>query len=610
LFVCFLAFSSLVLGFGPYVAPNLASDYRPACPALTTLANHGELPHTGWFSLDGMISAMKANFNICPSLVHLFFDFGYTVPGAQNAKFPFPSSYIFTLGQLQTPEGGEHDASLSLLDNEEGVNTTLYNAAKGALLITFSTDGQFMTLNDLHSAHLAAMNRSDILNNRTAANRPPDLAFRTLGDMCLLWLAFGSQPINNTQLLTFLGGQFPTNSWPKATTEFCVDDMVSCMWPYLGQTVPLNDFIGFQLCTQLIGLGGGNPPLSDQICYDNFPQANIPVTPLNWVGLNYPQPTLGDPFTSIWPLALKFPSNQADVNCALNATQLVAARRGTLLQYYFALTAANYVQLQALATPVFVNSSSTSIHQAAAGDYYGLEEIIEYVSLVVPSLNGGYVWFSPSVLDVSSVKYFPQNATIFAKQTHKTTFDCYQFPNGKNPTGICHSPTVNGIAGGMFTFESCGTKVVQYISNFDDYTNEAAVRESNSWDTCWRAMAYCTGVNQIFGGSFEACAGYMAQIPTVSCKQSVLRGNNTVCRGLHSFLAKFRPDLHCPHVSAGSTVCIDDHCDEVICPNQLSRLDYRWSPIPPKSCNAATGLPKFAFFHLLLLLSSLILIMY
>jgi len=269
------------------------------------------------------------------------------------------------------------------------------------------------------------------------------------------------------------------------------------------------------------------------------------------------------------------------------------------------------LSLNYLRHPFFLNSNNTAIHQAAAGDYYGLEEIIEYVSLVVPSLNGGYVWFSLATLDPTSVFYFPQNATIFAKQTtHKTTFDCYSFPTNKNPQGICHSPVVDGIAGGMFTFESCGTKVVQYISNFDEYTNEAAVRESNAWDTCWRAMAYCKGNNTIFGGSFFTCAGYMQQIPTVSCRQSVLRGNNTVCRGLHSFLAKFRPDIHCPHIAPGSQTCLDSHCDEIVCPRQLKPSDYRWSPVAPRSCNAATGLPKIALFQLLFLLSTLFLILY
>jgi hypothetical protein len=257
--------------------------------------------------------------------------------------------------------------------------------------------------------------------------------------------------------------------------------------------------------------------------------------------------------------------------------------------YYLALQAGSYEELVGIATPLFYPSNTTSIHQAAAGDYYGVEDIIEYLTLVIPSLNQGYVWFSPSHIVEGSIRYFPDNATIFVQQTHKTTFDCYKLPPADlSNTGECRSPLVDGISGGMFTFKSCSAQVVQYISNFDDYTNRGAVRAGSAWDTCWKAMAFCKGENEIFDGDFEKCVAFMNQIPVVACETAVLRGNSSTCRGLHSFLAEHRPDLHCQHIAADSKPCVDDHCGgDLVCQGDYPPGHWKWSAVVSDRCPPA-----------------------
>lgn len=585
-----LSLLSIALGYGIYMPPG-PGDQRPPCPLINALANHGEIPRDGWFTREGLIHAIERTANMCSDLSDIFFQFGFTLPTAITPLFPFNESWILNIRALETFNGGQHDASVSRVDFKNG-NSTNYNETYfNNTFLRWSTDGETMTLDDIYAGH----NYAGDLSNASAFDR-----FRGSGDMALLWNAFGRQPIPITDLLTLFRGRLP-DSWANrgTTATWCTREILEVILTEQYGPLPFSDTQLYTACKTFAG------PADSTICENAFPSVVEPVTPLNWVGVSYTavQP-LGDPFDALWEVALKFPSKNVDENCALNATQLLQARLLTLAEYYAALQAPTFEQVVALASPIFVNSDETSIHQAAAGDYYGVDDIIEYITLVIPSLNGGYVWFSPSVLDPTSVKYFPQNATVFAKQTHNTTFDCYEYPNILNPDGLCNSPVVKGIAGGMFTFTNCGTQITQYISNFDAYTNEAAVRSSNNWDNCWRIMRHCTGNNTQYGGVWENCMRYMQLIPTTSCKNSVLRGNTTVCRGLHAFLTEYRPNIHCPHTGPDSKTCHDADCDEVVCPGDFPPGDYRSSVVPPISCTSDSSVLAGSFLMVVLSLVS------
>lgn len=63
----------------------------------------------------------------------------------------------------------------------------------------------------------------------------------------------------------------------------------------------------------------------------------------------------------------------------------------------------------------------------------------------------------------------------------------------------------------------------------------------------------CTGANQVYP-SLAACASFLTPLPV----RRVEEGNIVACRQYHAPLARFRPDLHCPHVGpTGGGKCVD-----------------------------------------------------
>jgi hypothetical protein len=250
---------------GPYQDP-VPGDQRPPCPALNTLANHGELPRTGWFSKDGLINAIHKNFRMCPALADLFFQMGYIIPSAQTKGVPFPESYIFSLAHLQTPEGGEHDASLSRLDRVEG-NSTLFNLERAKLSLSFSSDGKKITAQDLNKAHLAALKRSDKLNPKRDAKERSGIAARGLGDLSLLYFGLGGgKPIAIDDALTFLSGKFPKDFQPGK--DWCVRDTIDLFWHLRGLPGNPPEPVGFLICEGLVN--GGGTGIVTTLCTDNY----------------------------------------------------------------------------------------------------------------------------------------------------------------------------------------------------------------------------------------------------------------------------------------------------------------------------------------------------
>jgi len=258
---------------GEYKDPA-PGDQRPPCPALNTLANHGELPRTGWFSKDGLLHAIKKNFNMCPALADLFFQMGFIIPTAQSKDKPFPESWIFSLAHLQTPEGGEHDASLSRLDRIEG-NSTLFNADRAKLTLSYSTDGKRMTAEDLNKAHGAALDRSDKVNPKRDAKDRASIAARGLGDLSLLYFGLGGgKPINNDDMLTFLSGRFPKNF--KQPPEWCVRDTIDLFWHLRGLPGKPPEPVGYLICDGLVSSGGSG--IVSTLCPDNYRVNQFEIT--------------------------------------------------------------------------------------------------------------------------------------------------------------------------------------------------------------------------------------------------------------------------------------------------------------------------------------------
>ena len=79
---------------------------------------------------------------------------------------------------------------------------------------------------------------------------------------------------------------------------------------------------------------------------------------------------------------------------------------------------------------------------------------------------------------------------------------------------------------------------------------------------CDTIQQYCVGEYQVYD-SKNKCRDFMDSIPPTSkapgCQLNM--GNSSYCRFAHTLLTKYRPELHCKHVSPDSDgKCSDDLC--------------------------------------------------
>ena len=79
------------------------------------------------------------------------------------------------------------------------------------------------------------------------------------------------------------------------------------------------------------------------------------------------------------------------------------------------------------------------------------------------------------------------------------------------------------------------------------------------------------------------CMSFMESIPKVSCENEFLNGDNSVCRFKHSFMAQFRPDVHCPHMGRETYACSDVGCEELACGGTPGDIEF--TGILPTECS-------------------------
>jgi len=202
----------------PYQPPG-PGDARPPCPALATLANHNELPRTGWVSEKGLLSALKRVFNVCPELPGRLFTTAFIKEAPP--QYPPPVSEIYTLALLQLRPNQKMEAALSRTDAEAG-NMTLFNEEIFLQTVSHSKDGKYMTLDDFINARRANLERTA---KRTGRPVSKDSVFRTAGDIGFIWLGFANRkPILISDLKSFFQGKFPENWSPPE--PWCIVDWV------------------------------------------------------------------------------------------------------------------------------------------------------------------------------------------------------------------------------------------------------------------------------------------------------------------------------------------------------------------------------------------------
>jgi hypothetical protein len=160
---------------------------------LQALANHGELNHDGTFNKDQLINALDRNAGMCTGNAKVNFDVLWIrEPLAAGQPGP-PNNWEFDQSHMLTYVGGNRDGDLAHDDAIYG-DVARFNATKWAITTSmFSSDGQTMGLWDLLRAQQYWLQISNIANNRTD---PVQIASHNdvgVGNVGLVWLAFGQK---------------------------------------------------------------------------------------------------------------------------------------------------------------------------------------------------------------------------------------------------------------------------------------------------------------------------------------------------------------------------------------------------------------------------------
>ena len=218
----------------------------------------------------------------------------------------------------------------------------------------------------------------------------------------------------------------------------------------------------------------------------------------------------------------------------------------------------------------------------AAGTYTGIEQVIEYISLVVGSLNNGFAYYYDSVIS-NLGEYFPTNSSYAFQVAQKSQFYCTVLPSA-NDSGICETGAIDSLALHHVTWKPCTALIKQYVIAYDDQQNYLATKGASPVTVCTRHERYCADdENNKQFDSFLDCMNFMESIPSVSCGAEIFNGDNMLCRFKHSFMAPFRPNVHCPHLGRETYACSDVGCEELACGGAPGDIDF--TGVLPTECS-------------------------
>ena len=216
----------------------------------------------------------------------------------------------------------------------------------------------------------------------------------------------------------------------------------------------------------------------------------------------------------------------------------------------------------------------------AAGTYTGIEAVIEYITLVVGSINGGFAYYYNST--ISDFKNFPTNSSTAFQVAQKAQFFCTVLPSASDP-GVCDTGEMDALALHHITWKPCTALISQYVIAYDEQQNYFATKGLTLTSVCNRHQRYCTGKNQQYA-DFIDCMSFMERIPSVSCTNAIFNGDNAICRFKHSLMVQFSPDVHCPHIGRETYACTDEDCGGVLtCDGKPGDITY--TAILPNECS-------------------------
>jgi len=564
---------------------------------LQALANHGEINHDGTFNRDQLTHALYRVTGMCVEQAATQFD-ALWIRDPTNAGQPGPpDTWEFDQSHMLTYVGGERDGGIAHTDAIWG-DPTKFNATKMTITNSFSSDGTTMGQWDLLAAHNYWLNISNFDHNRTDPAQIQAHGSVGILNMANLWILFGKQNVSKTDLATFLSGRFPDNF--TRPEDWCFRDLLQGIFTLntFGKA-PLDDELLYLICKQaLIGISAPE----SYLCETEFAPYFPPVAPRDSTLSTYPnKPIPLDPGTraKAFRMGAQFAFNDPDENCPMDAATLQAARLQTIQAYFLATQTAtnNYAAFEAELLPLFLNDNNSRIINNAAGIFSSPKIVAEYTALTIPALNNGFAWFGPPTVHQETFQYFPNNATVITDNTQLVAFVCTDLPIVNPLTGQvfsdgkCESPLIPAAQSTMITFVPCSPIMKQFIVAFDDLTEKMAVYGFSAFRTCWYHDRYCTGKNRQYN-SYTDCISFMNSVPHVSCNW-LLQGNSQQCRGLHAFLAKLDPDVHCSHIGPDSHPCSDETCladagGELLC-DDYDVTDIRYDAQKSVNCTTTGG---------------------
>jgi len=282
-------------------------------------------------------------------------------------------------------------------------------------------------------------------------------------------------------------------------------------------------------------------------------------------------------------------NDNGDINCpaSVDLKQLTLARQLVLIKYSNLKEAKSFEEFNAGMRELWdIDDPYIKIIVPVAGKYAGIESIVEYIALVVGSLNHGFAYYYDAT--ISKLLYFPTNSSYAFEVNQKSQFYCTELPSASS-AGNCETGEIASLAYHHITFKPCTPLISQYVVAYDQLQNYLAVKGSSPEIVCARHERWCTGDNKQYDDFFD-CMEFMESIPSASCGEA-FNGDNAVCRFKHSFLIPFRPEIHCPHVSRETNKCSDDDCNgDFMCDGKPGEI--RYSENLHEKCDACRS-PKF-----------------
>eukprot|EP01004_Peranema_trichophorum_P006078 NODE_4915_length_1095_cov_39.557613_g4367_i0.p1 GENE.NODE_4915_length_1095_cov_39.557613_g4367_i0~~NODE_4915_length_1095_cov_39.557613_g4367_i0.p1 ORF type:complete len:268 (+),score=33.98 NODE_4915_length_1095_cov_39.557613_g4367_i0:60-863(+) len=233
--------------------------------------------------------------------------------------------------------------------------------------------------------------------------------------------------------------------------------------------------------------------------------------------------------------------------CALNDTELFNARLNTIAKLGTALII-NVTKLDDYLNALSpLLTDNTTLVATKLGTYHGVRDVAEYLTLQNYYMNQGFLTNAGATLITLNV-VGPDQINTLINQT-------LRYRNLLERTYTMNS---------NYIFEQCGVRIqnFEYIIP-DQLVIDATNAVGSILELCSSIQSSCNGSNVQYP-NIDACMNFMSGLPKSACVEARLQGNSSSCRFIHTYLARYDPDLHCPHTGVSSAgKCVNTDCSQV-----------------------------------------------